>query len=611
MQGICGWVGDVADAAASHRLLAGMLRDCGAQSGIETPGLRVDALHFGYLGAAADVAGRLYADDNYAIVVSDQLQRASGRSLSARDLVDLYRAHGKDFLRRVHGPFSLALYDRGEHTVILAVDRIGQRPLYLHRNAARLSFSSRLDALRRLPGFQARLNEQALFDYLYFHVVPSPGTVYSGCEKLLPAQMVVVGADGLCRDRFYWSMPYREDNPADFDALKADFRNLLPRVVTRAAGDEHTTAALLNGYADSFAVAGTFAQLRDEPVQTYSTEYQAEGFDKIEYARIAARHFGTKAREFSVTPQDVLESIPEIAAYCDEPFGNASVVPAYLRARHARREGIERLLASDGGGAIFGGNARYANQWAFELYGQVSDSLRSRLIEPLVFSLPGGDQVAPVRKLRSFIHQAKVPLPDRLEIDNFLNCSPLSEIFVADFLAAVDPAHPLADLRAAYRRTNAQSSVNRMMHLDLKIALADNDLRKMNHACGLAGVDVRYPLLDQEMMVFAAAVPPEMQVQRTKLRWFFKQALADLVPREIIDKKKHGIDLPVGLWMVEYQPLRELTETSLASLRERGIVKPSYLDWLGEQHQGTHASNHGIMRWVLVMLEQWLQRHGY
>jgi asparagine synthase (glutamine-hydrolysing) len=187
----------------------------------------------------------------------------------------------------------------------------------------------------------------------------------------------------------------------------------------------------------------------------------------------------------------------------------------------------------------------------------------------------------------------------------------LEQIFEPGFLAEVDPEHPLADLRDTYERANAASSTNRMMHLDLKITLADNDLRKVSQACGLAGIDVRYPLLDDEMLTFAASVPPQMQVRRTKLRWFFKKALEDFLPREIIDKKKHGFGLPVGLWMAEFEPLRELTEASLAAQRERGIVRPDYLDWLGEQHRGTHASYYGVMLWVLVMLEQWLQQHGH
>jgi asparagine synthase (glutamine-hydrolysing) len=124
-------------------------------------------------------------------------------------------------------------------------------------------------------------------------------------------------------------------------------------------------------------------------------------------------------------------------------------------------------------------------------------------------------------------------------------------------------------------------------------------------------VDVRYPLLDDEMLEFAAGVPPELQLRRNQLRYFFKKALADFLPAEIIEKEKHGFGLPVGLWMAEFEPLRELTRESLNAFRRRGILNPTYLDWLNEKHRNEHASYYGVMLWVLVMLEQWLQLHGH
>jgi asparagine synthase (glutamine-hydrolysing) len=112
------------------------------------------------------------------------------------------------------------------------------------------------------------------------------------------------------------------------------------------------------------------------------------------------------------------------------------------------------------------------------------------------------------------------------------------------------------------------------------------------------------------MLEFAASVPPQMQLRRTRLRWFFKQALTDFLPAEIIAKHKQGFGLPVGLWMVEYAPLRELTHASIAALKQRDIVRPEYIDWIEQKHASEHASYYGVMLWILVMLEQWLQSHG-
>lgn len=608
MHGICGWTGWVAGFAGDDSVLPCMAAGCLGGAPARSTVLRGAGVGFATLGGKGEDC--LFSDQDLAVALSETPTGASGRVLSARDLAELYRTHGEDFLRRVRGAFALALYDWREGKLVLAVDRAGVRPLYVWPRGEVIAFASRLDGLRPVPGFGAELDPQALFDYLYCHVVPSPGTIYKGCLKLLPAQMLCFQG-GRRRGHFYWAMPYRDDNPAPFDRLREELRALLPQVVDRAASGNGTVGAFLSGDTDSATVAGTLRQTLGRPTRTYSIGFRAEGDDAMGYARIAARHFGTEAREYCVTPDDVIQGIPRVAAYCDEPFGNASVVPAYLCARFARGDGIERLLAGDGCDQIFGGNARYANHWVFELYGRIPPALRNRLIEPVVQRFPAGQRLSPVRKAQGYLAQAKVPLPDRLGTDNVLHRSPLAESFVPDFLSAVDPEHPLSDLREVYGRTRSRSSTNRMMHLDLKVTLADNDLRKINQACGLAGVDVRFPLLDDELLELAARVPPEMQVHRTQLRWFFNKALADFLPPEIIAKHKHGFGLPVGLWMAEHPDLRALTHESLGAFRRRDILNPTWLDRLERQHNQAHATYSGVMLWVVVMLEQWLQRHGH
>ena len=281
--------------------------------------------------------------------------------------------------------------------------------------------------------------------------------------------------------------------------------------------------------------------------------------------------------------------------------------PAYLCARFAKDDGIDTMLAGDGGDEIFGGNERYANQSLFELYGRIPAPAR-RLLESAL-QMPGLDAIPMVRKARSYIAQAKVPLPDRFETYNFLHRTALDQIFEPAFLARVDSEEPLRNLREVYARTKSNSAINRMMHLDLKITLSDNDLRKVNQACELAGVNVCYPLLDDRMLDFAASVPARMQLKGTQLRWFFKRSLADFLPPQIIAKRKQGFGLPVGLWMADYAPLRELSHESLIALKHRQIVRPSYIDWVEQKHAKEHASYYGVMLWILIMLEQWLQAH--
>jgi asparagine synthase (glutamine-hydrolysing) len=201
-------------------------------------------------------------------------------------------------------------------------------------------------------------------------------------------------------------------------------------------------------------------------------------------------------------------------------------------------------------------------------------------------------------------------LPDRLETYNFLHRSPLEEIFTTEFLAAIRSDSPVIQLREAYDRTwGADSYLNRMMHVDLKFTLADNDLRKVSTMTEAAGIEVRYPLLDEDLLDFSGTLPDDFKVRGTALRWFFKEALRDLLPSEIISKSKHGFGLPFGLWSQRHEPLRELVGDSLTSLARRGWVRPSYLEHLLRHQRDTHATYYGVMIWVCMMLEQWLQAH--
>jgi len=422
---------------------------------------------------------------------------------------------------------------------------------------------------------------------------------------MLPGECITF-RNGVAEHRFYWQMPYSEHNEESFAALKDRFQKLLKESVQRAINGSLPIGAFLSGGTDSSTVAGLLTELRGEPANTYSIGFAAEGFDEMGYARITARHFKTKAHEYYVTPQDVVEAIPIIAESYDEPFGNDSAVPAYFCAKMARADGIQVLLAGDGGDEIFGGNVRYAKQKVFEAYSLMPAALRRAVVDPLV-SMRASDAILPLQKLKSYVRQASVPLPDRLESYNFLRRSSLTDILEPGFLATIDADQPLAMLREVYQQATSTSPVNRMMHLDLKFTLADNDLRKVSRMCAAAGVEVRYPLLDDALVAFSGELPASLKVKGLTLRYFFKRALKDFLAAETLAKTKHGFGMPFGIWLRDHKPLRELVHSSLEALQRREIVRPSYIQEVLHSHETSHATYFGIMIWVMMMLERWLQ----
>ncbi|WP_342120735.1 asparagine synthetase B family protein, partial [Pseudoduganella sp. OTU4001] len=508
---------------------------------------------------------------------------------------------------QLHGCFTLAILDERSGEALLATDRMGVQPLSWQLAGESLVFASSADALRQHPLTPAVLDHQGVYNYVYFHMIPAPGTVYQGQQRLLPGHYLHY-RQGRVEQHAYWRMHFDEDGQRSFGELKEEFLAVLRHSVQEAAGGRKV-GAFLSGGTDSSTIAGMLTQVGGVAADTYSIGFEAQGYDEMEYARIASRHFGTKHHEYYVTPDDVATAIPQVAAAFDQPFGNASAVPAYYCARMAQSDGIERMFGGDGGDELFGGNERYAKQQVFELYERVPRLLRKGLLEPAVFHFPGGAQVRLLRKARSYIEQASVGMPARLETYNLLGRYGPQQVFTDEFLAAADIGHPIATLERNYGRSEARSLINRMLALDLQITLADNDLPKVMKACELAGVEVAFPFLSDRMVAFSAGLTPQQKLNGTQLRWFFKEALRGFLPDAIISKQKHGFGLPFGVWLQEHRTLQQLAADSLSDLKQRGVVRGDFIEQLVGQHLKEHAGYHGTMVWVLMMLEQWFRQH--
>ena len=365
----------------------------------------------------------------------------------------------------------------------------------------------------------------------------------------------------------------------------------------------------LSGGTDSSTITGLLGATSGAPAQTFSIGFDAEGYDEMVYARIAARHFGAAQHEYYVTPGDVVDAIPRIADTYDQPFGNASAVPTYYCAKLAHDSGMSRMLGGDGGDELYGGNARYAKQRQFAFYERIPPFLRHGLIEPVANRLPLTGQVALLRKARSYVAQASMPMPERYDSYNLLERLGAANVLTADFLAGIDTAAPARRLREIYGASDAQSLINRMLALDFQITLADNDLPKVTRMCELAKIDVAFPMLHDDVIDFSLRLPPGEKLRGNRLRHFFKEALKDFLPPEVIAKQKHGFGLPVGVWLQGREGLRTLAGDTLATLRGRQIVRADFIDRLLDEHLATHAGYYGTMVWILMMLELWFQRH--
>jgi len=609
--GICGWVNATTAHAHPQDVVAGM---AAAARAAPTDVELNDVAGAASLAAYGVPRGSWFAMQDGVAVAFKGRPRWNGAEMEryARELgpaaaaLRLYLTTGDAFVQDLRGAFAVVVVDRRSARALLAIDRFGIERLCYATAGDGLVFGTSAESVAAHPDVGRTLDPQGLFNYLFCHMVPAPGTIFAQVRKLLPAE-VVSFTEGKARRSFYWRMHYEPTGGANEAQQAEQLRRLLRQSVERTIDGERV-GAFLSGGTDSSTVAGLLGEIRGRPADTFSIGFAAEGFDEMEYARITGRHFATRPHEYYVTPDDVAAAMPLIAAAYDEPFGNASAVPTYHCARLAREAGVPVMLAGDGGDEIFGGNARYAKQKLFELYLHLPAALR-KAAEPLLLAAPGAGVLAPLRKLQGYVRQARVPLPARLETYNLLHRIP-SEILAPGFLASVEPEEPLRLMQQTWDGTGAASAVDRMMHLDLRFTLADNDLRKVCRMCELAGIDVRFPLLDEDLVEFSGTLAPEQKVRGQALRHFFKRSLGDFLPPETIVKQKHGFGLPFGHWLTSHRRLQAIVDDAFTSLAKREIVRPDYLRTLLDRHAREHATYFGVTIWVLAQLELWLQHHA-
>jgi len=608
MGGLCGWISQSGSDVENKQLIERMVKPItqfdehtdqaiiGRKSALAIVGSQGCIHTFQQDGVLVGLWGRVQFLDK-------KLNQVLNVENIAKTLLQNWLESGESVLVNLEGEFSLCIIDENQHKVVLAVDRMSSRSLTYQVLGETPLFSSTADAINQHPLIKPEIDPQSLYNYVYFHMIPSPDSVYKGQHRLMPGEYLVF-QNGNVETKKYWEASFNEKGGRSFDDLKHEFLQILRSSVRKAAGDE-SVGAFLSGGTDSSTIAGILSEVSGKPAKTYSIGFEAEGYDEMAYARIAAEHFSTQHHEYYVTPDDVVSAIPQIAAIFDQPFGNASAIPAFYCARMAKADGLSKLLGGDGGDELFGGNERYAKQYLFSLYEILPSILRKKIVEPLSLNIASHIKFSLIRKARSYIEQASVPMPARMATYNLLDYYGSDVVFNPEFLATINSGYPDDLMGRFYHQAQGGSIVNSMAAFDWKLTLADNDLPKVVKACELAQMEVAFPLISNEMIAFSEQLEPKYKLHGMKLRYFFKKALEDFLPKEIILKQKHGFGLPFGVWLQDHKPLRELAADSLNDLKQRNIIHVDFIDKLLNQHLKEHAGYHGTMVWVLMMLEHW------
>jgi asparagine synthase (glutamine-hydrolysing) len=540
----------------------------------------------------------------------DSVRPNASRSNVAELIGNLYLELGPNFLEKLRGIFSIALWDRRKKSLLLITDRFGVKPICYNATSSAIVFASQPRGVLASGRIARTVSEKALLNYLNFTVIPAPLCAFEAVTKLSPGTFLLWKKD-LMRITQYWDMTYGEDAGTTNHKLAQELLERMGEAVKWSLNDVPSAGVgcFLSGGTDSSSIVGLATRVRKSPITSVSIGFAEERFNELSYAEIAAKHFGSPHIVSRMGAQDAFDILPQIVALYDEPFANSSVIATYHCQRVAREHGIEVMLAGDGGDEIFGGNERYRTDKIYDLYQRIPGVLRRGLIEPL-FSQLSADGSGLSRKFKRYIQASNTPNPER-----YFRWSMLQHFSSEQVLGAAlrnGKNDVLAIPRIHHKAASANNELNRLLYIDLKMTLGDNDLPKVMRAADLAGMKVRFPYLDHSLAEFSGRIPANLKVRGLEKRFLFKLATRQLLPKAILEKKKHGFGLPIGMWLKTDPKMRAMSEEVLNDPRtyQRGYFEREFIEKMFTAMDRDDTPFYGDVLWPFLMLELWHRKHA-
>jgi asparagine synthase (glutamine-hydrolysing) len=517
-------------------------------------------------------------------------------------LVHAYEEWGDAFVERLRGMFAIALWDKRRRRLLLARDRFGIKPLYYRHVAGELSFASELKAMLEQPGFSREIDPQAVAAYLAFNSIPAPLTIFAEARKLPPGHLLSWEGGELELRRYARPGPVPADELRKGPAaeLAAELREVLDDSIRAHLVADVPVGVLLSGGVDSGGIAALASRHSDEPLRTFSIGFEEAGFNELSRARLVAERYGTDHHELVLRP-DAVELLPRLVEAFDEPFGDSSALPTYLVSKLAA-DHVKTAMSGEGGDELFGGYYTYVADLIARRVGRLA-----ALARPLAEALPSRtDRVGFDYKAKRFARAAALPALERHH--------GWKEIFSPQAraeLAGPDAASwdPLDLYRARYAETAGAEPLARMQDVDLGIYMADDLLVKTDRLSMAHSLELRVPFLDTKVADFAFSLPTELKVRGFAKKRLLRQALAPLLPREIVHGRKQGFSIPIAAWL--RGPLEPFARDVLApsAVASQGLLDPAAVTPLLDRHC---AGREDLSRqiWGLMALTLWFDRYA-
>jgi len=541
--------------------------------------------------------------------------RALGQTFRTRSdtevIVNAWRAWGPDCVRRLRGMFAFGLWDRAQQTLFLARDRLGVKPLhYAWLPDGSFVFGSELKVLTSHPGFARRIDPLAVEEYFSLGYVADPRCIYQDAHKLPSAHTLTLRRGGPARPapQAYWDVHFSLDNTIGAEDAQAELRERLRESVRLRMIADVPLGAFLSGGVDSSAVVATMAGLSETPVHTCSIGFDDPRFNESDFAQMVASRYGTDHKLDIVGSED-FGLIDTLARLYDEPFADSSAIPTYRVCEMARRH-VTVALSGDGGDETFGGYRRHRLHLGEEsVRGRLPLGLRRALFGPLGRHYPKADWAPrPLRAKTTFQALAMDSAEAYHHSMSQLRADQRSRLFSAGFQRGLGGYNALEVFRRHAAQARTEDPLALIQYLDYKTWLVGDINTKVDRASMAHSLEVREPLLDHELIEWAATLPSALKIDGGEGKAVLKRAMEPLLPHDVLYRPKMGFSVPLADWL--RGPLAgRVREAVLGErLRDSGYFEPRELRRLVDEHQ-RRTGDHATPLWMLVMFEAFLRRH--
>ena len=518
-------------------------------------------------------------------------------------LIELYIEYGTEAFKKLEGMFALALYDRRVDTLLLARDRMGEKPLFFSITDGTLIFASEPKALFQHPNVLREMNSEAVGSYLTFDSVLTPQSIYSDIYKLEPATYALY-REGKLTKHSYWQPPQKANESLSFTDAKSKLDALLEKSISRQLVADVPVGIFLSGGLDSSLVAQYAKRSSKVAVHTFSLGFEEESFDESKYARSVAEALGTVHHEKMVSAKEVRDALPLLVKSFDEPLADPAILPNYLLARFAR-EHVTVALGGDGGDELFAGYPTFTAEKYLHWYRMIPKVLRKKCIEPMIEFLPVSHSYFSLDfKAKQFLRgaDASEPYIHQAWLSSF-SAKEQAQLLTPEFRANLT-ANPLKRVDEYLSEMPHADTHMRASYFYLRTYMLDVILSKVDRTSMLTSLEVRAPLLEREVVEFALELPWEFKHNGSTGKYILRELMKDRLPAEIVSRGKHGFGLPVGQWF--QGPWEDLLRETLSyeRLTSQGIFSPSYVATLIEEHVAG-KKNHRKALWSLLMFQLW------